>query len=193
MGEIVQRDRVWIRLLAGAFSLCLMFAGTPAGAEQSWVGDELRVNVRSGASIRYRVIGAVGTGDKVEILSRLEGWTQVRTDKIEVGWVPAGYLQAEPPARVILVERDRKIAELERRVEESTASESRIRLERDELASRDSEQQSEISRLTRENLELRVGARWPEWLTGAGIVLVGMILGSIVARGSNRRQPRIKL
>jgi len=189
----VQRERVWFQLVAGAFCACLMFASATAAAEQAWVGDELRVNVRSGASNRYRVIGAIGTGDTVTILSRLEGWTQVRTDKIEEGWIPAGFLQAEPPARVTLVARDRKIAELERRVEESTASESRIRLEHDDVASRDGEQQAEISRLTRENLELRVGARWPEWLTGAGIVLVGMILGSIVARGSNRRQPRIKL
>ncbi len=189
----MQRDRGWIRLLAGAFSLCLIFESAPAAAEQAWVGDDLRVNVRSGASNRYRVISAIGTGDKVTILSRLEGWTQVRTDKDKEGWIPAGYLHAEPPARVILAERDRKIAELERRVEESTVSEARIRLEHDEIASRDGEQQSEISRLTRENLELRVGARWPEWLTGAGIVLVGMILGSIVARSSNRRQPRIKL
>ena len=190
----MQRDRVWVRLLAGAVSLCLMLGSALAAAEEAWVGDDLRVNIRSGASNRYRVIGAIGTGDKVQILSRLEGWTQVRTDKIEDGWMPAGYLQSEPPARLILAERDRKIAELERRVEESTASESRVRLERDDLASRDAEQQSEISRLTRENLELRVGARWPEWLTGAGIVLVGMVLGSVVARGSNRRrQPRIKL
>ena len=189
----MQRDRVSIRLLATAFSLCLMLEAAPAAAEQAWVGDDLRVNLRTGSSNRYRVIGAIGTGDKVTILSRLEDWTQVRTDKGKEGWIPSGYLHAEPPARVILAERDRKIAELERRIEESTASESRIRLEHDEIASRDGEQQSEISRLTRENLELRVGARWPEWLTGAGIVLVGMILGSIVARGSNRRQPRIKL
>jgi len=186
-------QRVRIRFLAAFISLGLTFASAAAVAEQAWVKDELRVNVRSGASTRYRVIGAIGTGDKVTILDRTEDWTQVRTDKIEEGWIPAGYLQAEPPARVLLAERDRKIADLERRVEETSASESRIRLEHDELSSRDSEQQAEISRLTRENLELRVGARWPEWLTGAGIVLVGMILGSIVARSSNRRQPRIKL
>jgi SH3 domain protein len=190
----VQRDRVTIRRLAGLFGFLLVLGATSAAAEQAWVKDELRVNVRSGASVRHRVIGAIGTGDEVEILNRLEGWTEIRTGSIESGWIKAGSLHDEPPARVTLEARDREIAELERRVEEITASESRIRLERDELASRDGEQQAEISRLTRENLELRVGARWPEWLTGAGIVLVGMILGSIVARGSNRRrQPRIKL
>jgi SH3 domain protein len=193
-GDSVQRDCVTIRRLAGFFGLCLLITTSTAAAEQAWVKDEVRVNVRSGASNRYRVIGAIGTGDKVEILSRLEGWTEIRTGSIESGWMPAGFLHGAPPARVTLEARDRKIAELEQRVEEITASESRIRLEHDELASRDGEQQAEISRLTRDNLELRVGARWPEWLTGAGIVLVGMILGSIVARGSSRRrQPRIKL
>jgi SH3 domain protein len=190
----VQRDRISIRRLAGFVGLVLTIAATAAGAEEAWVKDELRINVRSGSSTRYRVIGAIGTGDKVEILGRLEGWTQIRTPKVEEGWIPAGFLHGQPPASVTLVERDAQITELDRRVEEITATESRLRLERDELASRDAEQQAEISRLTRDNLELRVGARWPEWLTGAGIVLVGMILGSIVARGSNRRrQPRIKL
>jgi SH3 domain protein len=188
----VQRNRILQKLLAGAFSLTLMLASA-AAAEQAWVADELRVNLRSGSSNRYRVIGTIGTGDKVTILDRIEGWTLVRTDESKEGWIPAGYLNAEPPARVTLVERDRRIAELVRRVADSTAAESKIRLEHDEVASRDSEQQAEIARLTRDNLELRVGARWPEWLTGAGIVLVGMVLGSIVARGSNRRQPRIKL
>jgi SH3 domain protein len=192
----VQSDRVRFRRFARLLGVSLLLAASvPATAEEAWVQDEVRINVRSGSSSRYRVIGAIGTGDKVEILSRLEGWTQVRTGKIEEGWIPAGFLQPEPPARMRLGERDRKIAELEHRIEEIGASESRVRIERDELASRDNDQQTEISRLTRENLELRVGARWPEWLTGAGIVLVGMILGSIAAHRGNsrRRQPRIKL
>jgi hypothetical protein len=189
----LQRFRFTNRLLTAFTVLVLPILVAPAAAA-SWVVDEVRVNVRSGASNKYRVIGAIGTGDQAEILSRQEGWTQIRTGTIESGWIPAGYLQPDPPSQIVLEKREQQIAELERRVEQLTQAESRIRIAHDEIVARDTGQQAKISRLTRETLEMRVGARWPEWLTGAGIVLVGMILGSIVSRSSNRRrQPRIKL
>ena len=59
----------------------------------------------------------------------------------------------------------------------------------------DAEQKAEIERLTHENIRLRAGAVWPERLTGAGIVLFGMVVGAIVAGRSKRQRnaPRIKL
>jgi uncharacterized protein YgiM (DUF1202 family) len=189
----VQPLRITMRhpAISGALMLALLTA--PTLAHGSWVKDEVHVDVRSGASSKYRVIGAIGTGDQVDIVSRLEGWTQIRTGTIESGWIPSGHLQQEPPSSVELEKRDRDVAELERRLGAITKKESQIRIAHDELSAREAQQQQEISRLTRETIEARVGARWPEWLTGAGIVLVGMILGSVVSRGSNRRQHRIKL
>jgi SH3 domain protein len=170
-----------------------LIAAAPALAETGWVKDELRLNVRTGPGVQYRIVGVLQTGDSVQILSRAEGWTEVRPDNVEKGWIPEGYLQPTPPARVTLAEREAEAAALEKRLAALTKTESQLRASYEEVSSRDARQQDEISRLTRENLELRAGARWPEWITGAGIVLVGMILGAIVARGSGRRQPRIKL
>ncbi len=156
--------------------------------------DELRLNVRTGPGVQYRIIGALQTGDTVQILSRGESWTEVRPENLKKGWIPAGYLQPTPPARVTLAEREVESAELEKHLAALTESESRLRTAHEEVSGRDAKQQAEITRLTRENLELRAGARWPEWITGAGIVLVGMVLGAIVARSSGRRrQQRIKL
>jgi len=158
------------------------------------VKEELRLNVRTGPGVQYRIIGVLQTGDKVQVLSRGEGWTEVRSENRESGWIPVGYLQPIPPARIALAEREVENAALEKRLAALTESESQLRTAHEEVSSRDAEQQAEIARLTRENLELRAGARWPEWITGAGIVLVGMILGAIVARGSGRRRhQRIKL
>jgi uncharacterized protein YgiM (DUF1202 family) len=144
--------------------------------------------------VQYRIVGVLQTGDVVQILSRGDGWTEVRPETMEKGWIPEGYLQPAPPARVALAEHEVKSAELEKRLATVTESESGLRTAYEEVSSRDAKQQAEITRLTRENLELRAGARWPEWITGAGIVLVGMVLGAIVARSSGRRrQQRIKL
>jgi len=174
--------------------LPLLLVAAPALAETAWIKDQLRLNVRTGPGVQYRIVGVLQTGDAVQVVSRGEGWTQVRPENLEKGWIPEGYLRPTPPARISLAEREVESAALEKRLAALTESESQLRIAHEEISSRDAEQQAEIARLTRENLELNAGARWPEWITGAGIVLVGMILGAIVARGSGRRrQQRIKL
>jgi hypothetical protein len=51
-----------------------------------------------------------------------------------------------------------------------------------------------IKKLTVDNLELRAGARYPEWITGASILAAGMALGAMLHRSSGRRTPkRIRL
>jgi hypothetical protein len=43
-------------------------------------------------------------------------------------------------------------------------------------------------------MELRAGARWPEWITGACLLAVGMLMGAIVQSVNGRRaRPRIRL
>ena len=63
-----------------------------------------------------------------------------------------------------------------------------------ELSTRDESQRTEIQTLTRENMELKAGARWPEWITGACILAAGMLMGAILQSISARRsRPRIRL
>jgi len=159
------------------------------------VQDQPHVTLRSGPSVKYRVLGALGTGDAVTVLQRRKGWIQVRPEKLPEGWIQASYLETTPPAEVLLAEREAENEALKKRLAAVTESEGRFRSAHDEISSRDAAQQAEIERFRRENLELRAGTRWIEWLTGAGIVLFGIALGAIVASGSGRRHrpQRIKL
>ena len=176
-----------------AAAVCLLFAAT-AGAESAWVKDEHQVNVRSGGGVKYRVIGYIKTGDRVDILSRSEEWTQVRTEKIRNGWIRAGYLQVSPPARLAVATLEAQKAELEGKLARLTETESQLRSDHEATTQLDEGQRKEIERLTHENIELRASTRWAEWLTGGGIVLLGMLLGAIVSKSSGRRRhQRIKL
>jgi hypothetical protein len=108
--------------------------------------------------------------------------------------VSAGFLQASPPAQIELERLERNAEELRRQVAELSEKTTDLRATKDELETDDEKQRLEIDRLTRENYQLRAGARWPEWITGAGIVLVGMALGALLGRNANRRrQPRVRL
>jgi SH3 domain protein len=164
-------------------------------AQEAWVMDkEVSLTLRTGAGTQYRIIGNLTTGDVATILTRGEGWTKIRTADGKEGWVSAGFLQVSPPARVELERLERETEELRRQVAELSEKTTDLRATKDELESGDEEQRLEIDRLARENYELRAGARWPEWITGAGIVLAGMALGALLGRNAGRRrQPRVRL
>src|SRR5438552_2586338 len=79
-------------------------AAVAASAETAWVKDELRLNLRTGPGNEYRIKGFIKTGDSVTVLSRREGWVQVRTSSADLGdgWIEDGFLGGEPPAAMRL-------------------------------------------------------------------------------------------
>ncbi len=172
-------------------ALALLLAAR-ASAETGWVDDQVRLNLRTGPGNQFRILGSVETGDSVDILRRGDGWIEVRADG-KSGWVPEGYLKSEPPAVVKLQRIESETSELRSRSGLLNEETTKLRGENAQIAARESEQRAELERLTRDNMELRAGARWPEWIAGACILGVGMALGALL-RGSTRRQaPRIRL
>jgi len=168
---------------------------TSGQAQEAWVMDkEVSLTLRTGAGTQYRIIGSLTTGDVATILTRGDGWTKVRTAEGKEGWVSAGFLQSSPPAQIELERLKNGAEDLRKQVAELSEKTVDLRASNDEIESKDEAQRLEIDRLTRENYKLRARARWPEWITGAGIVLVGMALGALLGRNSGRRrQPRVRL
>ena len=181
-------------LLPLAVMLLMALSATSGQAQEAWVMDkQVSLTLRTGAGTQYRIIGNLTTGDVATILTRGDGWTKIRTADGKEGWVSAGFLQVSPPARIELERLGRETDELRRQVADLSEETTELRATKDELESDDEEQRLEVERLTRENYKLSAGARWPEWITGAGIVLVGMALGALLGRNAGRRrQPRVR-
>ena len=183
---------IWRRVCPLALGL-LCVAPAALHAEPGWVKGEVRLNLRPGPSNEYRIIGGVQTGDRLEVLELGSGWTRVRAGDKE-GWIPEGYLQDVPTPGVLLEETQAKATELRTQVESLASETEKLKQENSSLGERDGKQRSEIETLTRENLELKAGARWPEWITGAAILTAGMVMGWILHVTAGRRQrPRIRL
>ena len=165
-----------------------------ARAGSAWVKGEVRLNVRTGPSNEYRILGELHTGDKVDVLENGDGWTRIRSGDRE-GWVPEGFLQNEPPASALLADAQGKASELAGKVTALEAQTAKLGAENQSFSQRDTSQRSEIENLTRENLELKAGAAWPERIVGAGILATGMLIGWLIHVISSRRQrtPRIRL
>ena len=173
-------------IVAIATCVAALWAGA-ASAEYAWVRGEVRLNLRTGPGTQYRIVGVMQTGDGVSILKRAENWTQIRLEDGKEGWIPVGYLQPEPPPTVRLEQLEAQVVDLKQKLDATTTDADSLRESNTSLATRDSEQQSEIERLSLENLELKAGARWPEWITGGSILCVGMMLGALLHRNATRR------
>ena len=183
-------------LLGGvaALGLLALLVALPVLAEPAWVSGEVRLNLRSGAGNQYRILGALKTGDSVQVLERGEKWTKIRTAAGEDGWIPGGYLNPQPPPTIRLEELEVEVASLRNVLESAEAEASGLRKRSEELSENDSEQTAEIARLTKENYRLHAGERWAEWITGALVLSTGMALGALLSRISSRRgRQRLRL
>ncbi len=89
--------------------------------------------------------------------------------------------------------REVETAELREEIERLTSESEEIHSTNRQLAERDQSRNQKIERLVRENLELRVGPRWPEWIAGASILTVGGIFGGLLRRGGGRSVSRIRI
>ncbi len=176
-----------------AWALCAAAWSPAAFAEQAWIKEGLRLSLRTTPSADARVVGLVKTGDVVEVLERGEEWTQIRVNGTQEAWIRAGYLQSGPPSAVLLAQRDAEAAELRKRLAKLTQDAEQVQSDYQDLSQRDGGQTETIARLERENVRLESQTqRWPEWIAGACILSVGMILGAML-RGTGRpKQPKLR-
>lgn len=190
-----QKGRVLLTLISLLALVAVpLFGASQAAAEEAWVRGGLRINLRSDAGTKYRIIGVLETGNAVDVLERREEWIKVRPEDGEVGWIPKGYLEAERPPYLRLQRAEDEVASLRAHLEESEAAVAHLTAENGELGSRDNTQRESIEELKTETAELRASRRWPEWITGASVLAAGMLLGAILHRSSQRRpQARIRL
>lgn len=189
-------DRVRaLALASGVLTIGLLLAASAGLAqERAWIGGEVRLNLRTGPGTEYRILGFAQTGDAASVLERTDEWTKVRLENGKEGWIPLGYLKTEPPAQQRLSEVESLAESLQARLATSQEEATGLRQKNEALAVEDVEQQAKLRTLSMENMELKAGARWPEWITGAAILAVGMLLGAIWHRSSTRRQSsRIRL
>jgi len=186
----------WARL-ALAFTLIFMLAPTfvgSASADTGWVRGNIRLNLRAGAGTQFKILGAIETGDEMEVIARGESWTRVRTSDGKTGWIPAGYLETEPPPTLRLAQLETETETLRTQLDAIRSESSQLRESNATLASTDSGQREQIESLKIENYELRAGSRYQEWITGALVLASGMILGALLHRNSTRRpSSRIRL
>ena len=183
------RQALGIRKILGLV-LCtsigtIAFSASAQPSERGWVRDEVRLNLRMGPGNENRIIGVLKTGNAVEILNNESEWTEVRLEDGREGWIPVGYLVPEPPASLRVGELEDRVGQLSRELASSQSEATRLREVNSRLAGE--------ARQRRDDAEVQGGGggrgggdRWPEMITGASILVVGMLVGAALHRNAAR-------
>lgn len=188
------RHNAAIVLIALFISSFALTANTADAANIGWVRGNIRLNLRAGAGTEFKIIAGVETGDELRVLSTGESWTRVETSDGQIGFIPAGYLETEPPPTLRLAMLETETTTLKAELDETQNEAARLRESNATLGATDSGQREEIEALKIDNYELRAGTRYQEWITGALILTLGMLVGAVLHRNATRRpSSRIRL
>lgn len=175
-------------LLVAAAALVAGPAHLAGAQERAYIRDEIRVNMRAGPGLEFRILRVLTSGDLVRRLAERDDWVQVSVPGGPEGWIESGYLTTEVPASIVVPElRDQlthaeaRVRELERKLGTQTAAIHEI----EDLRARN-------ERLEASNADLAFSSGWKDMATGAAIVVVGMVIGLLAPRGT-RPGRKIKL
>lgn len=180
-----------MRLLIPAL-LLLVLLPAPAMAETAYVTDTLQLGLHRAADTSDRPFRSLDSGQQLEILSRTTYYANVRLPDGTEGYVKAGFLVSDKPARLIvaetMAERDRIAGELEearRAFAAPAATIDALRQEAEDLKARLDQSETRLAEVTDENDGLRrrqsqykhsMPMQWVAGATGA-CLLGGFLLG----------------
>jgi SH3 domain protein len=204
----------------------LLLFGASALAETRFVSDELKINLRRGEGIGYKIVKTLPTGTPVEVLGTNpdNGYSKIRTREGTVGYVLTRQLMNQPSAKARLAraekerdralkkaanalqlekerdqarslyqqmekERDRLNSELEG-IKRTAADSIRIAEERKSLKEQVANLTWELENLKLENRELQNEEAHDWFLLGAGVIIVGILIGLLLPRLSFRRRKK---
>ena len=89
-------------MLRRAAFVCLSLISLAVFGQTRYVTDDVRVELRAGPSLEYRIMRYLPTGSRVQALQSDDaaGYTRIRIEGgDDEGWVLTRYLQSEPIAR----------------------------------------------------------------------------------------------
>lgn len=144
-------------MLRLAALVCLSLISLAGHGQTRYVTDDVRIELRAGPSLEYRILRYLSSGARVEALQSDEdaGYTRVRVaDDGEEGWVLSRYLQTDPIARERLRAAERnleqaraRVGELEAEVARLTEELARTRAELESAAARGDDAAKELADL----------------------------------------------
>lgn len=170
----------------------ILLVPTVSRAQDLYVSDYREVMVRTGPSLRNKIIAVLKTGDAVTLIREAEeDYYLVALPDGREGYMLKGYVTEQiPPAhRVRLLEDQvaKQNQELTRLREENSLLQATL----EETQRNAAERETHIQTLTLERNQHRSDTRISSFLAGAGVLLIGWLLGwtRLRLRRKSQRRP----
>ena len=186
-------SNVVMRKLPILFVLVLLFPNF-CQARDLYVSGYREVMVRTGPSLGNKIIAVLKTGNAVKLIREAEeDYYLVTLPDGREGYILKGYVTEQIPTahRVQLLEDQvaKQNQELARLREENTL----LQAAREEIQRDEAEHTAQIQTLTLERNQLRRDASVSSFLAGAGVLLIGWLLGWTRLRLRRKSQRRLGL
>ncbi len=160
-----------------------------AAQERRYIRDEIRVNMRAGPGLQFRIVRVLTSGEVVRRIAERDDWVQVAIPGGPDGWIESGYVTSEVPPSVVLPQLQDQLTHAEARVREL---ERKLGVQTEAITELE-ELRAENEGLEATNADLEFSSGWQDMAAGAGIMLVGMVIGLLGSRGTVRSGRKIKL
>ena len=158
-------------------SLMLLLSGAFSYAETLYVSGYREIMLRTGPSVEHRIIAVLKTGNQVEAVGTEGDYHLVSLPDGRQGYVLDSFLTNEAPPR-------RQIEDLTAKVEAQAAELEQLRGEHLQLlATNDKVTKDNLSdkrllrRLQQESTDIERDTRLAWFVAGAGVLLIGWLMG----------------
>lgn len=147
-------------MITRLLGVALMMVAATAVGQTLYVSDQLVITVRTGPSTENSIITNLVTGDAVEVLqaNAETGYTRVRIQSGDVGWVLGRYLVATPVSQDRLIIAESDLAEAQATVATLEGSVAMLAAELEVTGRRLEETETENASLTKELADLRAAS-----------------------------------
>ncbi|WP_072680095.1 TIGR04211 family SH3 domain-containing protein [Arcobacter sp. LA11] len=190
--------------------LVLVYLISPANAATRYVSDDLFTYIHSGPGTKYKIVGSINSGERINVIKTNAGFTQIKDSKGRNGWINSKYISRQPGLKERLPKLETKLAELNSQLntakDEANKDKSSLEKNLDSYKNQVNELQNVNSKLNEELQEVQTLNRslnakldtqkndlLMRWFTYGGMVaggglLIGLILPSLIP--SRRKKTR---
>ncbi len=157
--------------------LTVLLSASFSHAQRVYVSGYREIMLRSGPSVEHRIIAALKTGNEMEIVGAEGDYNLVSLPDGRQGYVLTSFLTEEAPPL-------RQIEELTAKVEAQLAELEQLRGENLQLTAQNEKlnnsnqnDQRQLRRLQQESTNLQRDMRLWWFVAGAGVLLIGWLMG----------------
>ena len=157
--------------------LMLLLSGALSHAQPVYVSGYREIMLRSGPSVEHRIIAVLKTGNELEVAGEEGEYSRVSLPDGRGGYVLKNFLTDEAPPQ-------RRIQDLTAKVEAQAAELEQLRgetlqlvAENDKLARSSQSDKRALRLLQEESTDLQRDMRLWWFVAGAGVLLIGWLMG----------------